>query len=123
MPKILVVEDEPHIRDNIRQILEMSDFEVAIAPNGKQGLELASSEHPDLILCDIMMPELDGYGMLAQLRQNQSTAAIPLVFLTAKSELADYNEGIALGASDYLVKPFEMLELLQVVEKCLTHCQ
>lgn len=119
MSKILVIEDEPQIRDNIRQILEMSDFEVAIAPDGEQGLQVAYKEHPDLIICDIMMPKLDGHATLTQLRQNQSTAQIPLIFLTAKSELADYNEGMALGANDYLVKPFEMFELLKVVEKNL----
>lgn len=119
MSKILVIEDEPQIRDNIRQILEMSDFEVAIAPDGEQGLQLAHSEHPDLIICDIMMPKLDGHATLIQLRQDEKTAHIPLIFLTAKSELADYNEGMALGANDYLVKPFEMLELLSVVERNL----
>ncbi|MFP4007050.1 MAG: response regulator transcription factor [Spirulinaceae cyanobacterium] len=119
MSKILVIEDEPQIRDNIRQILEMSDFEVAIAQDGEQGLQLAHSEHPDLIVCDIMMPKLDGHATLAKLRQDEKTAKIPLIFLTAKSELADYNEGMALGANDYLVKPFEMLELLSVVEKNL----
>lgn len=119
MSKILVIEDEPQIRDNIRQILEMSDFEVAIAQDGEQGLQLAHSEHPDLIVCDIMMPKLDGHATLTKLRQDEKTAKIPLIFLTAKSELADYNEGMALGANDYLVKPFEMLELLSVVEKNL----
>ncbi|AFZ55841.1 response regulator [Anabaena cylindrica FACHB-243] len=115
MKKILIIEDEPQIRNNIKEILELSDFETLVAENGLQGLQLAQEKHPDLILCDLMMPELDGYGVLTQLRQNMTTAIIPLIFLTAKSDRSDVRRGMEMGADDYLTKPFQPDELLQAI--------
>jgi len=115
MKTILIIEDEPQIRNNIREILHLSDFDTLVAENGLQGLELAKEKHPDLIICDLMMPELDGYGVLTQLRQNSDTATIPLIFLTAKSNWSDLRKGMELGADDYLTKPFQTEQLLQAV--------
>ena len=115
MKTILIIEDEPQIRENIREILHLSDFDTLVAENGLQGLELAKDKHPDLIICDLMMPELDGYGVLTQLRQNSDTATIPVIFLTAKSNWSDLRKGMELGADDYLTKPFQTEQLLQAV--------
>ncbi|MTJ48753.1 response regulator [Dolichospermum sp. UHCC 0259] len=115
MKTILIIEDEPQIRNNIREILHLSDFNTLVAENGLQGLELAKDKHPDLIICDLMMPELDGYGVLTQLRQDSDTATIPLIFLTAKSDWSDLRRGMELGADDYLTKPFQTEQLLQAI--------
>jgi two-component system, OmpR family, alkaline phosphatase synthesis response regulator PhoP len=115
MQKVLVIEDEAQIRENIREILELTGFEVIAAEDGKTGLKLAKGNTPDLILCDIMMPELDGYEVLDALRQDQRTALIPLIFLTAKVERFDQRRGMDLGADDYLTKPFEPDELLSAI--------
>ncbi|HXU78231.1 MAG TPA: response regulator, partial [Methylomirabilota bacterium] len=105
MKKILLIEDQPQMRRNIATILEMEGFEVATAENGRRGVELARSANPDLILCDVMMPELDGYGVLKAVREDEATATIPFVFLTAKGEKTDLRAGMNLGADDYLAKP------------------
>jgi DNA-binding response OmpR family regulator len=115
MKTILIIEDEVQIRNNLRQILHLSDFDTLVAENGLQGLELAKDKHPDLIICDLMMPELDGYGVLTQLRQHSDTATIPIIFLTAKSEWSDLRKGMELGADDYLTKPFDSTQLLQAI--------
>lgn len=115
MKNILIIEDEAQIRNNIREILELSEFSALIAENGLQGLELAKYKKPDLIICDLMMPELDGYSVLTRLRQDSATASIPLIFLTAKSEWSDLRRGMELGADDYLTKPFRPNELLQAI--------
>jgi DNA-binding response OmpR family regulator len=115
MKSILIIEDEYQIRNNLREILLLSDYDPLVAENGLQGLQLAKDKHPDLILCDLMMPELDGYDVLNQLRQDYSTATIPLIFLTAKSEWSDLRRGMELGADDYLTKPFNTEELLQAI--------
>ncbi|WP_234301150.1 hybrid sensor histidine kinase/response regulator [Sphaerospermopsis aphanizomenoides] len=115
MKTILIIEDEAQIRNNIREILHLSDFDTLVAENGLQGLELAKSQHPDLIICDLMMPELDGYSVLTKLRQDSSIATIPLIFLTAKSEWSDLRRGMELGADDYLTKPFMPDDLLQAI--------
>jgi two-component system, sensor histidine kinase and response regulator len=115
MKTILIIEDEVQIRNNIREILHLSDFDTLVAENGLQGLELAKDKHPDLIICDLMMPELDGYCVLTQLRQNIDTATIPVIFLTAKSEMSDLRKGMELGADDYLTKPFNFTQLLQAI--------
>lgn len=115
MNTILIIEDEVQIRNNLRQILHLSDFDTLVAENGLQGLELAKDKHPDLIICDLMMPELDGYGVLTQLRQHSDTATIPIIFLTAKSEWSDLRKGMELGADDYLTKPFNSNQLLQAI--------
>ncbi|MDD1420853.1 EAL domain-containing response regulator [Dolichospermum sp. ST_sed1] len=112
MSKILVIEDEESVRDNLLDLLEAESFETVAAANGKIGVEMAMSEYPDLILCDIMMPELDGYGVLAALRQEPSTSTIPFIFLTANAAKSDFRQGMNMGADDYLTKPFTRAELL-----------
>ena len=116
MNPILVIEDEAKIRANIQEILELADFQAIAAPNGREGLELAKKHLPDLIICDVMMPEMDGFGVLECLREEPETALIPLIFLTAKVEKSDMRQGMKLGADDYLTKPFTADELLEAVE-------
>jgi diguanylate cyclase len=113
--KILVIEDETPIRANILKILNFKGFETVGAEDGEVGIEQAKRHLPDLIICDIMMPQVDGYGVLYALRQDPETAAIPLVFLTAKAERSDLRQGMNLGADDYLTKPFSSAELLEAV--------
>lgn len=115
MNRILVVEDERDILENIMETLEMEGFEVEGALNGRIGVQTAKEYLPDLILCDIMMPELNGYGVLLELRRDPTTTNIPFVFLTAKAERSDMRKGMELGADDYLVKPFTTAELLAAV--------
>jgi EAL domain-containing protein (putative c-di-GMP-specific phosphodiesterase class I)/ActR/RegA family two-component response regulator len=115
MTKILVIEDETAVRENLLELLEAEDFETIGATNGKKGLELAYSELPDLILCDMMMPEIDGYGVLTALREEHVTTAIPFIFLTAKASRVDFRQGMDLGADDYLTKPFTRAELLSAI--------
>ncbi len=115
MTRILVIEDEPQIRANIQQILEFADFESWPAGNGVEGLEMAKKHLPDLIICDIMMPEMDGYSVITALRQDAKTATIPFIFLTAKVDRGDIRQGMNLGADDYLMKPFTPEELLDAV--------
>jgi two-component system, sensor histidine kinase and response regulator len=115
MKKILVIEDEQFIRENIVEILEASDFVVFSAANGNEGITLALEQLPDLILCDVMMPELDGHGVLEFLRGNSATAATPFIFLTARANNNDLRVGMNLGADDYLTKPFRVPELLNAV--------
>lgn len=116
MKRILVIEDQPAMRRNIQTILEMEGFNVVVAENGRKGVAAAQSSPPDLILCDVMMPELDGYGVLAALRENDSTATIPFIFLTAKGEKTDLRTGMNLGADDYLAKPVSSEELIAAVQ-------
>ncbi|WP_414518644.1 response regulator [Nostoc sp. PCC 9305] len=115
MNTILIIEDEPQVRGNIQEILQLSDFETLIAANGKIGLEIAQAKLPDLIICDIMMPELDGYSVLSALRKNEATINIPLIFVTAKAERSDFRQGMDFGADDYLTKPFTPEELLNAI--------
>ena len=115
MKKILVIEDEGTLRNNIVQILELEDFVTIEANNGFLGIELAQEHLPDLIFCDVMMPEIDGYGVIATLRQNQTTASIPFIFTTAKASKADFRQGMNLGADDYLIKPITADELLSAI--------
>ena len=115
MNKILVIEDEDIVRSNIVEILESGDFEAMSAENGRQGVQLACEHIPSLIICDITMPELDGYGVLKLLRQNSSTKTIPFIFLTARADNMSIREGMNLGADDYLTKPFRRKELLTTV--------
>jgi len=116
MKKILLIEDNKEMRENTAEILELANYSVVTAPNGKAGVELANKEQPDLILCDIMMPELDGYGVLYLLSKKADTAGIPFIFLTAKTEKTDIRKGMSMGADDYLTKPFEEMELLNAIE-------
>ena len=115
MSKILVIEDDKLILTIITDILSEEDFVVIGAENGKIGVEVAQEQVPDLILCDVMMPKLDGYGVLKILRENPVTEAIPFIFLTAKSTKADLREGMELGADDYLTKPFTRDELMGAI--------
>lgn len=116
MKKILVIEDNPDVRENLAEILTLSGYEATTAENGKIGAEKALAETPDLVLCDIMMPELDGYGVLHILSRQARTADIPFIFLTAKAEKEDFRRGMSLGADDYITKPFDDVALLQTVE-------
>ena len=116
MKKILLIEDNPEVRENTQEILELAGYTVVAAPNGKAGVDLAQKEQPDLIICDIMMPELDGYGVLHILNKRSETAGIPFIFLTAKTEKTDIRKGMNLGADDYLTKPFDDTDLLNAIE-------
>lgn len=116
MKRILLIEDNTEIRENTTEILLLANYEVFAAENGKIGVSLAKEKKPDLIICDIMMPELDGYGVLHILSKKQETAQIPFIFLTAKTEKADIRKGMELGADDYLTKPFDDTELLNAIE-------
>lgn len=116
MKKILVIEDNEEVRENLEEILELSGYEVVTAEDGKVGVEKALTTAPDLILCDVMMPHLDGFGVLNILSKKSLTASIPFVFLTAKTEKNDFRRGMNLGADDYITKPFYKDELLDVIE-------
>jgi DNA-binding response OmpR family regulator len=116
MKKILVIEDNPDVRENTSEILSLANYDVLVAENGKVGVDMAQRQKPDLIICDIMMPELDGYGVLHILSKNEQTAAIPFIFLTAKTEKSDIRKGMNLGADDYLTKPFDDTDLLNAIE-------
>ncbi len=119
MKKILLIEDNNDMRENTAEILELANFKVSTAKNGKEGVELALKDKPDLIICDIMMPLLDGYGVLHMLSKNNETSDIPFIFLTAKSERSDMRKGMEMGADDYLTKPFDDIELLNAIESRL----
>ena len=119
MKKILVIEDEAPLREDILEILDCLDFECLGAENGVVGVKQAQEYLPDLIICDIMMPELDGYGVLKSLRQSAETAIIPLIFLSAKADKADIRQGMNMGADDYLTKPFTISELEDAIMACL----
>jgi DNA-binding NarL/FixJ family response regulator len=116
MKTVLVIEDHPDMRRNLATILEMENFVVVTAEDGRKGVEQAHRCRPDIILCDVMMPELDGYGVLAELRKHPAAAAIPFIFLTAKGERRDIRAGMNLGADDYLTKPVTASELLAAID-------
>src|SRR5690349_6713814 len=116
MSRILVIDDNTDIRENTAEILTLAGYETNTAENGKKGVETALKERPSLIVCDIMMPELDGYGVLHLLKKNPETEHIPFIFLTAKTERSDFRKGMEMGADDYITKPFEDIELLNAVE-------
>ncbi len=113
--KILLIEDNAEIRENMAEIIDLAGYEVFTAENGKEGVGLAIREKPDLILCDIMMPVLDGYGVLHMVQQHSNLQTIPFIFLTAKSERSEIRRGMELGADDYITKPFDGTELLQAI--------
>ncbi len=116
MKKILLIEDNNELRENTAEILSLANYEVITAKNGKEGAEFAQTLLPDLVICDIMMPELDGYGVLHILSKKPETARIPFIFLTAKVEKADMRKGMSMGADDYLTKPFDDTDLLNSIE-------
>lgn len=121
--RIVLIEDNHEMRENIAEILELADYEVHEAPNGKEGVSLIQKHMPNLIICDVMMPELDGYGVLKIISNDTRTSHIPFIFLTAKSEKSDFRKGMNLGADDYLTKPFDDLDLLDAVETRLKKAQ
>ncbi len=123
MKKILIIEDEAEMRRNLATILRFENYQTVLADNGRLGLQLAMGDLPDLILCDITMPELDGYDVLRALRQNAATAAIPFIFLTAKGEKPAIREGMNLGADDYLTKPITKADLLGAIASRLKRSQ
>jgi CRP/FNR family cyclic AMP-dependent transcriptional regulator len=116
MKTILVIEDNEDIRENVEEILTLSNYKVITAPNGKEGIETAQKQTPDLIICDIMMPGVDGYGVLHVLNKDPKTQNIPFIFLTSKSERGDFRTAMELGADDYITKPFAGNELLNALE-------
>ncbi|AUC21667.1 transcriptional regulator [Polaribacter sejongensis] len=119
MRKILLIEDDVVLRENTSELLELSNYEVTSAANGKIGVQLAKKIVPDIIVCDIMMPELDGYGVLEALTNNEITQHIPFIFLSAKTERSDVRKGMDLGADDYITKPFNEDELISAIESRL----
>src|SRR5690606_30905658 len=113
---VLIIEDNDDIREGTKEILELTGYEVYTASEGKTGVDLALKHLPDVILCDIMMPELDGFGVLYMLSKHQQASTIPFIFMTAKAERADMRKAMELGADDYLTKPFDDIELLNAIE-------
>lgn len=116
MKSILVIDDNKDIRENTAEILDLAGYKTFTAENGKKGVDIALKEKPDVIVCDIMMPELDGYGVLHLLKKNTDTENIPFIFLTAKTERSDFRKGMEMGADDYISKPFDDIELLNAIE-------
>jgi CheY-like chemotaxis protein/CRP-like cAMP-binding protein len=119
MKTILLIEDDRALRENTEELLELSGYSVITAPNGKIGIQLAKEKRPDIIVCDIMMPEVDGYGVLKDLSSNENTKHIPFIFLSAKTEHKEIRKGMDLGADDYLTKPFEEEDLINAIESRL----
>jgi DNA-binding response OmpR family regulator len=119
MKKVLIIEDNDDIREGTAEILDLAGYTTYTAKNGKIGVDIAVKNLPDIILCDIMMPELDGYGVLYLLHKNPKTANIPFIFITAKTERADMRKGMEMGADDYLTKPFDDVELFNAIESRL----
>ncbi|HZV68038.1 MAG TPA: response regulator [Saprospiraceae bacterium] len=116
---ILVIEDNNNIRENTCEILEMAGFHVYCANDGRSGISSALENMPDIILCDIMMPQANGYTVLSELRNNPATEHIPFIFLTASAEKSEVVTGLGMGAQGYIRKPFETVELLQTIRMCL----
>jgi len=116
MKKILVIESNAGIRENIAEILELANYKVFTAEDGKTGIEIALHEKPDLILCDVLMPQLDGYGVLHLIHKNPTIRNTPFIFLSDHADLSEMRKGMELGADDYMTKPFERTELLQAIE-------
>lgn len=116
MKKILLIEDDEHLRDNIKELLELSNYEVLIAGNGKDGVEKATHFHPNLIICDIVLPILDGFSVLHLLQRHELLRVTPFIFVSAKTSREDYRKAMELGADDFITKPFELTELLNAIE-------
>lgn len=123
MKTILLIEDDTALRENTAELLELDNYIVLTAPNGKIGIEIAKKELPDLIVCDIMMPEIDGYGVLEAVSLEPSTTHIPFIFLSARAEYKEIRKGMDLGADDYLTKPFDEVELFSAIESRLAKAE
>lgn len=123
MKKVLVIEDEPEMRRNLLTILKLEKFQPVGAENGRVGVRLAKAEKPDLVLCDVMMPEMDGYGVLRALRDDPATMTTPFIFLTARGEKVDHRAGMDLGADDYLTKPVTKEDLLRAINARLRRAE
>jgi CRP/FNR family cyclic AMP-dependent transcriptional regulator len=119
MKSILYIDENADIRNNIFEILELLNYKVITAESGKAGLEIALKENPDLILSDIVMPEVDGYAVLHALKNNPVTANIPFIFITGKAEKSDLKKGLDAGADDYITKPFTVYKLIHAIESVL----
>lgn len=119
MALILIIEDNDGIRENLAELLELEEYEIALATNGREGIELAGTILPDLIISDILMPEVSGYEVLKAIKKNPGTRDIPFIFLTASTESADIQKGLDHGAVEYITKPFDDLELLATLKKWL----
>jgi len=119
MKTVLLIEDDVVLRDCTAELLELSNYKVVKASNGKTGLQLAKTQTPDIIVCDIMMPELDGYGVIKSLSENKNTKYVPFIFLSAKTEIRDVRMGMNLGADDYISKPFAIIDLVNAIESRL----
>ncbi|GGG43142.1 hypothetical protein GCM10011414_10990 [Croceivirga lutea] len=120
MKKILLIEDDRALRENTAELLELYGYKVRTAANGMDGLKYAQESPPDIILCDILMPKMNGYSVLQELAFDNNTRHIPFIFLSAKTELKEIRKGINLGADDYLTKPFDENDLLNAIENCLS---
>ncbi len=119
MTNILLIEDHLEILENTAEFLELDGFQVNCATNGLEGLEMVSRIKPDLIISDILMPEMDGYELLKKINRDPQTSSIPFIFLTAKAEKSDRQLGLEMGADDYLTKPFRCSDLLNTIHHCL----
>jgi len=119
MKTVLIVEDNTTIRENISEILELRGYAVLVAINGKIGLAIAKEKKPDIILCDIMMPEMDGYNVFSSLKDSPDIANIPFIFITGSADKRDVEHGLIVGANGYITKPFEGNDLCATVERCL----
>jgi DNA-binding response OmpR family regulator len=120
METILIIEDNAFIRENLTEYFELERFKILAAPNGEQGIALAKKFKPNLIICDVLMPEMDGFKVLQLLKTTAETSSIPFIFSTSLSELTDRAEAINLGADDYIIKPFELDALLAMARYCIT---
>ncbi|MBD2080234.1 response regulator [Leptolyngbya sp. FACHB-17] len=120
MNRVLVIEDDPEILENIEEILELQSYQTLATSSSLTGLQLAKEMLPSLVICDVIMPGIDGYAVLSELRQQTETATIPFIFLTGRADRADIRLGMELGADDYLTKPFTQAELIGAVQSCLT---
>tara|TARA_A100000171_G_C2140425_1_gene155142 strand:- start:13832 stop:14878 length:1047 start_codon:yes stop_codon:yes gene_type:complete len=123
MRTILLIEDDTALRENTAELLELADYDVLTAPNGRIGIDMAKDNIPNIIVCDIMMPEIDGYGVLEALSIDEKTTHIPFIFLSAKTEHKEIRKGMDLGADDYLTKPFEEEELMSAIESRLAKAE
>ncbi len=115
MKQILIIEDDIALQDTLDNLLQLEGFKTIMANNGKKGIELAKKKHPDLIVCDVMMPEVGGLEVISELQKSSTTALIPFIFLTAKTEIKDFRNGMRLGADDYIMKPFNNEELIKAI--------